>query len=268
VAGELYIGGEGVARGYLNNPELTAERFVSPPSSPSSPSLPSSHFYHTGDLARWLPDGTVEFLGRVDQQVKIRGFRIELGEIEARIAEHPAIKETVVIDREGRGGEKFLCAYVVPAGEIAAKELEDYLSRLLPVYMVPSYFVRLESIPLNANGKLDRRALPAPEAGETETYTTPSSHMEKALAAIWSEVLGIEVEALSVESDFFRLGGHSLKATVMVSKVHKELGVRVPLAEVVVYPTIRKLAGYISALSLEQFVSIPLVEDREYYPLS
>jgi len=218
VNGEMYIGGEGVARGYLNQPELTAEKFVS--------RSPHQRLYRTGDLARWLPEGNVEFIGRIDQQVKIRGFRIEPGEIETRLLAHPAVKEAFVLPRirEGKSGDKYLCAYIVPGTEQEAEAavLRDFLSRQLPDYMVPAHFVFLERLPLTANGKVNRKELPEPEFSVAEGYRAPRTPLEKKLAEIFSEVLGIAGE-IGIDDDFFEAGGHSLKATIMTAKIHKDI---------------------------------------------
>ncbi len=211
--GEIYIGGVGVARGYLNRPELTAERFLIDPFSDK----PGARMYRTGDLARYLPDGNLEFLGRNDHQVKIRGFRIEPGEIEARLVEHPAVSESVVL-AQGEGQEKRLIAYVVAqADEGLANSLRTHLSAILPDYMVPSAFVRLDAFPLTPNGKLDRRALPAldNEAFAHQVFEAPQGETETVLAAIWCELLG--VEQISRHDSFFALGGHSLLAMRMVN---------------------------------------------------
>ncbi|MCP5108041.1 MAG: non-ribosomal peptide synthetase, partial [bacterium] len=217
VAGELCVSGAGVARGYLNRPELTSEAFVA-----STPLL-----YRTGDLARWSADGSpaggtysIEFLGRIDRQVKLRGFRIELGEIEAQLLKHPSIGEAVVIDREDTQGDKYLIAYIVGAF-IETPQLIKYLSQTLPGCMIPSHFVQIEKIPLNPNGKLDRKALPVPEASPGGEYIAPTDEVEETLAAIWSEVLDIEKNGISIDADFFQSGGHSLKATMLTAKIHK-----------------------------------------------
>ncbi|MCP5107682.1 MAG: non-ribosomal peptide synthetase, partial [bacterium] len=224
-------------------------------------------FYKTGDTARWLEDGTVEFLGRIDHQVKIRGFRIELGEIEAQLLKHPSIEETVVVDRENAQGDKYLSAYIVGAF-IETPPLKEYLSETLPGYMIPSYFVQIEKIPLNPNGKLDRKALPAPEAAVVEAVTLPSNEVEEQLAVLWSEVLGIPVGSVGITADFFQSGGHSLNATMLTAKIHKVFDVKVPLTEVFQRPTIRELAQYIGESVKERFTGLEAVEKREYYPLS
>ena len=208
VAGELYIGGDGLARGYLNRPELTAERFLPDPFS----STPGARLYRTGDLARYLPGGNIEFLGRVDEQVKVRGVRIEPGEVEAALREHGTVAEAVVMAREDEVGEKRLVAYVVGRdGEavVSSSELRRHLQERLPEYLVPTVFVALAEIPLTANGKIDRRRLPAPAAaGREEEYAEPRTPVEELLAGVWAEVL--RVERVGVRDDFFELGGHSL----------------------------------------------------------
>ena len=203
VVGEIYIGGDGVARGYLNRPELTAERFIHH----SFDGERAQRLYRTSDLARYLPDGNIEFLGRTDNQVKIRGYRIELGEIEAVLAQHPAIQQVVVLAREdGDGGDKRLVAYVVTeASRPSTKELRDFLKQKLPEYMMPAAFVILGAMPLSANGKLDRNALPAPDQFRTDMehgFVAPRTPTEEILANIWAEVL--KLDAVGVHDDFFR----------------------------------------------------------------
>jgi amino acid adenylation domain-containing protein len=235
-AGELCAGGPGLARGYLNRPELTAERFVPDPAGEE----PGARLYRTGDLARHLPDGSVEFLGRIDQQVKIRGFRIELGEIEAALCAHPEVREVVVVAREDVPGDKRLVAYVV----LETPELPDlrsWLRQRLPDYMVPSAFVHLDELPLNPNGKVDRRALPAPEAGGGETGgAAPRNPVEELLAGIWAEVLRIEPPGIG--QSFFELGGHSLLAIRVVARVREVCGVDLPLRALFDGPTVAALA--------------------------
>ncbi|WP_425126192.1 amino acid adenylation domain-containing protein [Burkholderia gladioli] len=239
--GELHIGGVGVARGYLNRPELTAERFVRDPFA----SDVEARMYRTGDLARYLPDGNIEYLGRNDFQVKIRGFRIELGEIEARLVEYPAVREAVVL-AIGDGADKRLVAYVVAKhDEQLIGAIRDHLAALLPDYMVPTAFVRLDALPLSPNGKLDRRALPAPDSSALarQAYEAPQGEIECALAEIWAELLG--VERVGRHDSFFALGGHSLLAVRLVGRI-AALGTELPLAKLFASPTLAGLAALIT----------------------
>ncbi|HEX6747842.1 MAG TPA: amino acid adenylation domain-containing protein, partial [Longimicrobium sp.] len=236
VAGEMHIGGAGVALGYLNRPGLTAERFVVDPFAAEA----GARMYRTGDLGRWLPDGTIEFVGRTDFQVKIRGFRIEPGEIEARLLAHGAVREARVIVREDQPGEKRLVAYVV--GGVEVEGVREHLRRGLPEYMVPAAIVVLERLPLTPNGKLDRKALPAPEhAAGTDRYVAPRTPVEEVLAGIWAEVL--RLERVGVEESFFELGGHSLLATRVVSRIRELFGVELPLRALFEGPTVVEVAG-------------------------
>ena len=232
VSGEMYIGGAGVARGYLNRAELTAERFIADPFSTTT----NGRMYKTGDLGRWLADGTIEYLGRNDFQVKIRGFRIELGEIESKLSACEGVREAVVLAREDQAGDKRLVAYVVPqAGvELSVAALRESLSRELAEYMVPSAFVSLDAFPLTPNGKLDRGALPAPDGSAVlaRAYEAPQGEIEEAIAAIWQELLGLE--RVGRHDHFFELGGHSLLAVQMVSRLRQTLSVDVPLRDVFV----------------------------------
>ncbi|HWM94188.1 MAG TPA: amino acid adenylation domain-containing protein [Thermoanaerobaculia bacterium] len=219
VPGELHIGGAGLSRGYRARPDLTAERFIPNPFAEE----PGARVYKTGDLARWLPDGTLEFLGRIDHQVKVRGYRIELGEIEAALGQHPGLSQAVAIVREDSPGSKRIVAYMVPAQEAPqVSDLRAFLKEKLPEYMIPALFVPLEALPLTPNGKVDRRALPAPDKSllaSAREYVAPRDEKEETLAAIWAEVLGLEkVGALD---DFFELGGDSLLAIKVVSKANK-----------------------------------------------
>jgi amino acid adenylation domain-containing protein len=274
-AGELCIAGDSLSRGYLNRPELTAEKFIRLPYSPTHP-LTHSTIYRTGDLARWLPDGNIEFLGRIDQQVKIRGFRIELGEIERQLAEHREIREAVVVLKGEQEGDKHLCAYVVLAREGAfedtdsmKKELTRYLSLSLSYYMIPSFFIQLDKIPLTPNNKIDKKKLPDPvKRVSGKEWLAAADRDEKKLVELWSEVLKIEKEAIGVDSNFFDLGGHSLNATLMISKIHKEMKVKVPLEEVFSNPTIRQLSGYIKGAGKDEYIALGPVEKKEYYALS
>ncbi len=240
VIGELYIGGDGVARGYLNRAELTAERFVPHPFATEA----GLRLYRTGDQARFLPNGYLEFLGRADNQVKVRGFRIELGEIEAVLGRHGAIKECVVVAREDTPGDKQLVAYAVAAAEseISAGELREYLRQKLPEYMTPSAVIMLDELPITANGKVDRQGLPAPNDVqlERELYVKPRTPIEEILAGIWADVLGRE--RVGVEDDFFELGGHSLLGTQLISRVRDGLHVEVPVRQLFDTPDVRGFA--------------------------
>src|SRR5581483_1724889 len=238
VTGELYIGGEGLGRGYRGRAELTAEKFIANPHSGRS----GSRLYRTGDVGRRRVGGEIEYLGRIDHQVKVRGLRIELGEIEAALREHPLIREAVVeASREGVHSTR-LIGYVVPeAGRrVSGKELREYLKEKLPEYMAPSLFVELEALPLSPNGKLDRRALPKPEIRQKETSELPRTVVEEVLAGIWAEVLGRE--QVGVEENFFELGGHSLLATQMVSRVRQAFRAEVSLRWVFESPTVASLS--------------------------
>jgi amino acid adenylation domain-containing protein len=250
VAGELYLGGAGLARGYLHRPELTAERFIPDPFSGAA----GRRLYRTGDLARYLPDGNLEYLGRADTQVKLRGYRIELGEIEAVLGSQPGVREAAVIIREGPEGDKRLVAYVVSeGGQQNVEDLRQALKEKLPDYMVPAAFVFLTSLPLTPNGKLDRRALPAPEPGSlaaSAEFAAPRTVSEQVLATVWSELLGHE--QVGLEDDFFALGGHSLLATQVVARVRTLLGVELPLRSLFGRMSLRELAGVVEHLRLQQ----------------
>ncbi|OMF04068.1 non-ribosomal peptide synthetase [Paenibacillus amylolyticus] len=263
VLGELVIGGVGVARGYLNRPELTEEKFV------DSPFTAGERLYRTGDLARWMEDGNVDFIGRIDNQAKIRGYRIETGEVEAKLLSVGGVKEAVVVVREDQEGQKALCAYYTVEKGLTAADLKRAISSELPGYMIPSYFVELEQLPLTPNGKIDRKALPAPEggAGGGCEYVAPRTELEAKLAAIWQEVL-VRDKAVGVTDNFFDLGGHSLRATTLVSKMHKELGAQFPLRDVFRYSTVEEMAVAMEHLEIGSFMAIPDAEPSEYYPLS
>ncbi len=248
VAGEVYMAGVGVTRGYLNRAELTAERFVPDPHSGE----PGARMYRSGDRGRWLADGTLEFVGRVDFQLKVRGYRIEPGEVEAALLEHPALGDAVVVARGDRAEERYLAAYAVPREGMAAPDaaaLRTHLQSHLPEHLVPSAIVLLDRLPLTSNGKIDRRALPAPEPASGEGYAAPRTPTEEVLAGIWAQVLG--VERVGRDAGFFALGGHSLLATRVVSRLREAFRVEVPLRALFEAPTVAGLAGRIDALLRE-----------------
>ncbi|WP_437755164.1 non-ribosomal peptide synthetase [Sorangium sp. So ce1389] len=238
--GELYLGGAGLSRGYLGQPDLTAERFV------PHPFGAGERLYRTGDRARYRPDGAIEFMGRRDHQVKIRGYRVELGEIEARVREHPAVGQAVVVVREDGAGGRAIVAYVVPRdGALDEPALRGFLKERLPEYMHPSDFVLLHALPLTANGKVDRRALPSPAARRRREYVAPRTPVEEALARIWADVLGRP--QVGVEDDFFDLGGHSLLAIPLMHRIQQALGGSLSLMAIFEAPTVAGLARLLDA---------------------
>lgn len=248
VKGEICVAGVGVGRGYLHDSEKTAMAFTEEPFGFYSHDA-RARLYKTGDLGRWLPDGTIEFFGRKDYQVKIRGFRIELGEIESRLVKHPKVKEAVVVDREDGTGTKYLCAFVVlEQSGVTSNELREFLTRELPEYMVPAYFLYLDRLPLNLNGKIDRKALPdVDEAQVAESnYTAPANEIEQKLAAIWADALGLE--KVSTTDSFFELGGHSLKATLLGSKIFREFRLLIPINEIFQHPSVKEMARRLELL--------------------
>ncbi|MCU0289117.1 MAG: amino acid adenylation domain-containing protein, partial [Acidobacteria bacterium] len=321
VSGELYIAGGGTARGYLNNPELTNDRFIFPPGTSATrnpfekgfldfPKLLINHqspitnhqlpIYKTGDLARWLSagppaggdsGGVIEFLGRIDSQVKIRGFRIEIGEIENRLLKHKAVKEAFVTIG-GKAGDKYLCAYYVlhkdpgnscdtsdpsAQSEFDAKkraaELKEYLAQTLPAYMVPAYMISMEKFPLTPNGKIDKKKLPGPDIAELAgVYVPPGDETEEKLVQIWSEVLGIDSHIIGINTNFFQLGGHSLKAIVMVDKIQINFQVKILLTDLFQRQSIKELADYIKIKRINREIQEPdtlePVEIKEYYTLT
>ena len=284
VPGELYIGGRQVGRGYWAREELTAERFVNinlaaktregTRSSNHQILNPKSQIlYRTGDLARFWADGNIEFLGRIDHQVKIRGFRVEPGEIESQLLRYPGVREAAVIAREGDGGDRYLCAYVVvdeaiiTASAVTA-QLKTHLAAGLPDYMIPAYFVQLDRIPLDPNRKVDRSALPEPGIAAGEDYEAPANEVEEKLVDIWCRVLGLPPAKISVTANFFDLGGHSLKATILSARIVKELGVRVPLPVLLQHPTVRGLAAFVGKTERERTAAVEAADLREFYVLS
>jgi acyl carrier protein len=249
VAGELYIGGVGVGRGYLNRADLTAERFVPHPFSADA----GARLYRTGDLGRYLFDGTIEFLGRVDYQEKNRGNSIELREIEAALVEHEEVSDAAVVAMEDQPGAQRLVAYVVPRNGHAPSvtQLRQHLQQNLPDYMVPSAFVELESLPLTSSGKVDRRALPRPDGMRPDldmAFVAPSDPIEETLASIWREVLGLE--RVGIYDDFFASGGHSLLAAQVISRIQREFGVDLALRDFFSAPNISSLAERITEVAL------------------
>jgi natural product biosynthesis luciferase-like monooxygenase protein len=250
VAGELLIGGAGVVRGYLDRPELTAEKFIQNRFADQK----ASRLYRTGDLARYLPDGAIEFLGRLDHQVKIRGHRIEPGEIEAVISQHQAVREAVVIAREDQPEDPRLVAYVVPVNQkIEIDQLRDFLRRQLPGEMMPSSFVVLEQIPLTPNGKIDRRALPAPDPSRRDTrvpFKEPENKIERIVAGIWQEQLNLE--QVGAHDNFFDLGGNSLLMVRVNGKLRQALGREIPLVELFEHPTVSSLASHLNRTTQSQ----------------
>ncbi len=238
-AGELHVGGDGLAAGYLNRPELTAERFI------DHPFRPGARLYKTGDLVRYLPDGNLEFLGRIDSQVKIRGYRVEPGEVEMRLLQHPAVRQCAVIARADRSGTRQLAAYFVPDTdhEPSSAELRDFVRQHLPEYMVPAFFVSLRALPLSATGKVDRRSLPEPGITVESTLgcVPPADDVESKLQQIWQNVLG--VCPIGVHDEFFSLGGHSLLAVRLAARVEKVFAKKLPVAAVFSHPTIRRMAA-------------------------
>jgi hypothetical protein len=268
LSGEICIGGVGLARGYLNRPELTEEKFVKNPfySDPldNKQSFSSPKIYRTGDLGRYLADGTIEFLGRVDYQVKIRGFRIELGEIEAIIEFHPGVRQAVVILRDEPPDTKKLVAYLVPTSGTTIKlsDLRRFIREKLPEYMVPSAFVIMDEFPLTPNGKVDRFALPAPTTDRMEddiNYVSPTTNLEKVIASIWEEVLN--VDRVGLNDNFFDMGGHSLLVAKAHSRLQIELVREFSLINLFRYPTVSTLAEFLSG-DVEESIAIQETIER------
>jgi acyl carrier protein len=242
ITSELHIGGDGLARGYLNRPELTAERFIA---NPFNNDMPGSRLYKRGDLAKDLPDGNIEILGRLDFQVKVRGFRIELGDIKSALEQHPAVKDAIVLASEDDPGGKRLIAYIVSKEIMVFSiiELRNYLKQKVPEYMVPSAFVTLKELPLTPNGKVDRKALPVPNKERPElggTFVAPRTPVEEALAEIWAQVLGLD--QVGINDNFFDLGGHSLLATQIISRLSNTFRVEVSLRSLFQAPTVADMA--------------------------
>ncbi|MGE5339904.1 MAG: amino acid adenylation domain-containing protein [Candidatus Omnitrophota bacterium] len=284
IAGELCVGGQGIARGYLNQVSLTNERFFSTFLKKGGAKNfyfggdKDSRLYRSGDLGRWLEDGNIEFLGRIDHQVKIRGFRVEPGEIASRLLSHPDIHEAVVTVKDDVDKTKCLCAYIVPVtnteseseSSCSAAALRSFLAETLPDYMIPSYFIRMKALPLTANGKLDTKALPEPGIQTDEVaYAAPQDWIEERLASLWADILSVDITKIGRYADFFLLGGHSLKATSSIARIHKEFDVRISLAEFFKNSTIAGLASLIREnTESDTYRALEPTEKREYYPLS
>ncbi|WP_066501691.1 non-ribosomal peptide synthetase [Abyssisolibacter fermentans] len=263
VPGELCISGEGLARGYLNRLDLTEEKFI------KNPFIPYERMYRTGDLARLLPDGNIEFLGRLDDQVKVRGFRIELGEIDNHLIKHMDIKEVVTIVKPNKNNDVDLCSFIVSDKELNITKLREYLIERLPDYMIPTTFLQIERIPLTPNNKIDKKALIGIKANSKliAEYEAPKNEIEEILVGIWQEVLLTE-EEIGINNNFFEIGGHSLKAITLSAKIFKELDIEVPLHEIFKLQTIKKLSEYINNAKKVGYIPIESVEKSNYYPAS
>lgn len=259
--GEICIGGKGMARGYLNRPDLTAEKFVP---------FEGARVYRSGDLGRFRADGTIEFHGRMDRQVKIRGFRIEPDEIRLKMLQHPDVEDAVVLPRQDAAGDRYLVAYVSPRQLFAGRRLDvkEYLESKLPDYMVPSHIIQLEELPLAPSGKVDVAALPAVEDALEEQYTPPRNSLEGQLVEIWASVLGVTAERIGIDSNFFKLGGHSLKATILVSRIQKQINSNVKLLDIFKEPTIRRFSEFLETCSGGRDTELPQAPLMEAYSCS
>ena len=249
VPGQLYITGDGVARGYWNNPELTKEKFIQNPFS----KLAYSVMYSTGDLVKYLPDGNITFIGRADNQVKIRGYRIELGEIENGLQQCELVSQAVVLARDDKQGNKRLAGYIIPNNAFDKEGILSFVKEKLPEYMIPAVLMEMESFPLTPNGKIDRNALPDPEAVDLsgDKYVAPRNDVEAKLAGIWKDVL--EVDEVGINNDFFELGGHSLLAVRLVSAIRKAFVVEMPISDIFDFPTVALLAAQLSKILITKF---------------
>jgi len=272
ITGELCIAGEGLARGYLNRPELTAEKFVA---MDRLKLKPGQNIYKTGDLACWQPDGNILFIGRTDNQVKIRGNRIELGEIENRILNVKEIENAVVTVNKTAEADKYICAYFVTRQEYGGGELREILSKDLPEYMLPSHFVKLDCIPLTPNGKIDRKALPLPEIKKSDDHVSPRDEVERKLIAIWAEILGVDAgharelkEKIGIHANFFQLGGHSLKAAIMINKIQRNFAVTITLQKIFRSPTVAGIGQLIKNSKIGSMEHIGPLPEKPYYEMS
>ena len=262
VPGELCIGGASVARGYLNKPELTAERF-----NRSYRAYKTYNYYRTGDLARWLPCGNVEFLGRMDYQVKMRGLRIELGEIENRLLEYPDIKEALVVHRVDSNNNDFLCGYYISDKSLEADNLRNFLGKVLPNYMVPWFYMRLKQFPLSANGKIDRKALPDPDIIDEVPYAAPRNKIERKIVILWADILSVDIERIGIDTRFFDLGGNSLKAIALTTRMHKLFDIKLNMADIFKLQTIRNISELMRKAAADKFIPLGKAEEKEFYHL-
>ncbi len=270
VPGELYLGGECVARGYLNRPQLTDEQFVKPV---AGSGIDDGRLYRTGDIARWLEDGNIQYLGRVDHQVKIRGYRIELGEIENRMMQHPQIREAVVITRYDQSGDVFLCSFYTMTeaknkGPLANETLLEFMARSLPEYMLPAHCIEVEDFDRTTTGKVDRRALETYRLPTHAASSKPINSLEERLLALWADVLGIGEEAIGRTANFFQTGGHSLKMASLLAKIAKTIGIKLSMMEAFHAPTIAGMARILREKGYEMDRGISFAEERDYYPVS
>lgn len=263
IPGELCVSGAGLARGYLNKHELTKEKFV------ENPFVKGKKMYRTGDVVKWLPDGNIEFLGRIDHQVKIRGYRIELKEIENVLLKHEKIKDSIVWVWEKENKDKYLCGYVVKDDELTHREIKEYLTKELPEYMIPTYFMDMESIPLTPNGKIDRKALPKPYNSNNDQteYIQPSNKTEEELVCIWQEVLCVN-KKIGITDNFYELGGNSIKAIQIIGRINRSFDVSIKLKDFLKSPNIRQLALEISKTKKNPLMKIEKVRESEFYKLS
>lgn len=260
VPGELYIAGQGVARGYRNKNELTQKMYL------ENAFAKDGRMYRTGDLARWLPSGEIECLGRVDNQIKIRGFRVELGEIENAIRKEGLVSDVAVACKQSPSGEKVICAYVVSEQEIEQKVLKNALKKTLPYYMIPAYVMGVDKIPVSASGKLDTKSLPEIKWEERKTYVAPTNELQKTIAHAFQAVLNIE--KISITDNFFEMGGQSLNATKVINMLEESEHIRIPLRDFFLYPTVEELAGYMMGQKKEEYQGIEKAEKKAYYKVS
>ncbi len=262
VPGELCISGDGVARGYLHRDKLTEESFV------RSPFDKGQRMYKTGDIARWYPEGEIEYIGRRDSQVKIRGFRIELGEVEKEILQYKGISEAIVIDRQESDGKKYLCAYILCDNEVSTSNLKGFLSGRLPQYMIPPYFIRIDKVPLTPNGKIDKYRLPAVDRNKIAKikYKKPQTDTERTMVPMWQEIL--KIEEIGRDSNFFELGGDSLNVVILQNRIYKKYHIEIPVDKIYNIPTIMELSQYIDIVQTKRYIPIPKAELDAYYPLS